>query len=260
MPSTDTLEATPRKDLNIFYILDTSGSMAGEKISALNHAMEECNEALKDLAKSNADANLKIAVMSFDSGFRWVTSNGPENIEDFEWEYLEPGGLTEMGEALKELNDKLSRSGFLNSMTGALMPVIIFMTDGWASDEYAASLEAIRQNKWYKRATKIGFAIGDEADVNMIANIVGNPEAVIETTDLDLFKRLIKFVSVSSSMLVSKSQTTSTDTSGATVIKDMINNDDSVPDDIVAKEAQITIPDTSSDDSSSDDDWGDDDW
>ena len=39
----------------------------------------------------------------------------------------------------------------------------------------------------------------------MIADIVGNSEAVIQTNDLELFKRLLKFVSVTSSMLVSQS-------------------------------------------------------
>ena len=128
MPSTNSLTESPRKELHVFYVLDTSGSMEGAKISALNHAMEECTEALKTLAKNNGDAKLKVAVMEFNSGCKWITSNGPEDLEeDFEYEYLEAGGLTDIGAALKELNSKLSRHAFLNSMTGALMPVIIFM-------------------------------------------------------------------------------------------------------------------------------------
>ena len=46
MPSTNSLTESPRKELHVFYVLDTSGSMEGAKISALNHAMEECTEAL----------------------------------------------------------------------------------------------------------------------------------------------------------------------------------------------------------------------
>ena len=142
MPSTDRLTESPRKELHVFYVLDTSGSMDGAKISALNHAMEECTEALKTLAKSNGDAKLKIAVMEFNSGCKWITSNGPEDLEeDFEYEYLQAGGLTDIGAALRELNNKLSRHAFLNSMTGALMPVIIFMTDGYATDDYTRALE-----------------------------------------------------------------------------------------------------------------------
>ena len=114
--------------------------------------------------------------------------------EDFEYEYLEAGGLTDIGAALKELNSKLSRHAFLNSMTGALMPVIIFMTDGYATDDYSKTLEEIRKNRWFARGTKIGFALGDDPDLKMLSSVVGNSEAVIKTTDLDLFKRLMKFV------------------------------------------------------------------
>lgn len=220
MPSINSLTESPRKELHVFYVLDTSGSMEGVKISALNHAMEECTEALKTLAKSNGDAKLKIAVMEFNSGCRWITLNGPEDLEeDFEYEYLEAGGLTDIGAALKELNSKLSRHAFLNSMTGALMPVIIFMTDGYATDDYAGALGEIRKNRWFTRGTKIGFAIGDDPDIKMLSEIVGNSEAVIKTTDLDLFKRLMKFVSVTASMLVSQSATTESASTAEDIMK-----------------------------------------
>lgn len=38
---------TPRKNLPIFYLLDTSGSMTGEPIAILNRAMTETMEELK---------------------------------------------------------------------------------------------------------------------------------------------------------------------------------------------------------------------
>lgn len=228
MPSIGDLEVVPRKDLHVFFVLDTSGSMEGAKISALNHAMEESLEALKTVAKQNADARLKVSVLEFNSGCKWMTSNGPEDLEeDFEYEYLKAGGLTDIGAALKELNDKLSQKKFLGSMTGCLMPVMIFMTDGYATDDLEKALEEIRQNRWFRRGTKIGFALGEDPDVKMIASVVGNSEAVIKTNDLELFKRLIKFVSVTSSMLVSQSSTTQTTTTGSDIVEmaaEEINN------------------------------------
>lgn len=212
MPNLGTdFTGTPRKDLHVFYILDTSGSMEGTKISTLNRAMEESIQALRDVAKSNGDAKLKLAVMEFNSGCKWITYNGPEDLEeDFFWDPLKAGGLTDIGAALKELNSKLSRKAFLNSMTGALMPIIIFMTDGYATDNYEKDLEVIRKNRWFQYGTKIGFAVGDDADLKMISSVVGNSEAVIHTNDLELFKKLLRFVSVTASKLVSQSSTTGT--------------------------------------------------
>ena len=260
MPKLTDLKEAPRKELHVFYVLDTSGSMEGQKISALNHAMEECTEALVSLAKSNGDAKLKIAVLEFNSGCKWVTSNGPEAMEDFEWEYLQAGGLTDIGAALKELDSKLSRHAFLNSMTGALMPVIIFMTDGYATDDYNEALDQIRGNKWFKHGTKIGFAIGEDADVKMISSVVGKSEAVIKTTDLELFKRLMKFVTVTASMLVSKSHTTETAAGGDTVVKEAkkeLGLSEEVTPDLKDDEYNKEQTANSAD---SGDDWNDDEW
>lgn len=258
MPSTNSLTESPRKDLHVFYVLDTSGSMEGAKISALNHAMEECMEALKTLAKNNGDAKLKIAVMEFNSGCRWVTSNGPEDAEeDFEYEYLTAGGMTDIGAALKELNSKLSQHEFLSSMTGALMPVIIFMTDGYATDDYEDALADIRKNRWFARGTKIGFAFGEDPDVKMLSSVVGNSEAVLKTTDLDLFKRLMKFVSVTSSMVVSQPATTETASSGADIVK-QAKSEFNLPEDAVVSLAPteyIPEPEASADDGFDDGDW-----
>lgn len=180
MPRIDEVGTVPRKDLHIFYVLDTSGSMADEgKIGMLNRAMEETLDALQDVAKHNGDANLKIAVMEFNTGCKWITDNGPENMADFEWEDLKAGGLTDIGDALDELNNKMSTHAWLNSMMGALMPIIIFMTDGYATDDWEKKLDKVRENRWFRRATKIGFALGNDADKKMIASVVGNSEAVI---------------------------------------------------------------------------------
>lgn len=258
MPTLDKLEETPRKELHVFYILDTSGSMIGTPIAELNHAMEECTEALKEVAKNNGDAKLKIAVMEFNSNCKWVTDHGPEPVEDFEWEYLEAGGLTSMGAALTELDSQLRRDKFLSSMTGAFMPVLIFMTDGIATDDYDRPLTEIRKNKWFKHGTKIGFAISDEADEKMIASVVGNSEAVIKTNNLALFKKLISFVSVRASMLASSSRTTDKAADGGGIVSDAKKELD-LPDDVTS-----SLPDSEynkePETTSKDDDWNDDEW
>lgn len=201
-----TLDPMPRKDLHVFFVLDTSSSMKEYgKIEMLNRAMKETLNALQEEARKNADAKLNVAVLEFNSGFRWITANGPESLEeDFIWDDLSAGGLTDIGMALGELNKKLSRHSWLGSMTGALMPVIIFMTDGQATDNYKKYLDEIRQNRWFANSVKIGFAVGDSADVDMIAEIVGNIEAVIQTNDLETFRKLLVFASVRSSLLRSQ--------------------------------------------------------
>lgn len=269
MPNMGEMEKVPNRDLHVFYVLDTSGSMAGTQIATLNRAMEETVDSLKDEAKKNADANVKVAVLEFNSNVRWI-SNQPESVEDFIWQDLEAGGLTQVGDALAELNSKLSRNAFLNSMTGAYVPIIIFMSDGYATDDYKKELDKIRQNnKWFRRATKIGFAMGDNADIKMIAEVVGNSEAVIKTTDLDTFAKLIRFASVTASMLASQSQTSTTAVDGASIVKGVVEQNGMSDGIIAGEDVENYDPepewiddedDFSSGDSSFDGGWDDDEW
>lgn len=143
-------------------------------------------------------------------------------------------------------------------MTGAYLPVIIFMTDGYATDNYENALKQIRQNKWFARGRKIGFAIGDEADMTMISNVVGHSEAVVKTNDLQVFARLLKFASVTASMLCSTSCTADEDISGKDIVQRAIS-DGLAPADIVDSDVSYT-PEPSAEEDDAEDIWNDDEW
>lgn len=259
MPNINELEAMPRRELTIFYVLDTSGSMEGAPVGTLNTAMRETVDILSEQAASNADALLKIAVLEFNSGADWLNKSGPEEATDFIWNDMSSGGLTDVGEALKELNDKLSKNKFLSSATGAYLPIIIFMSDGEATDNYTSALEEIRKNKWFARATKIGFALGENPDKKMIAEVVGSTEAVLATSDLDTFERLIKFVSTTSSMMCSSTETSQGDVTGADIVSKVIEQSgDDLDVEVGVGDGvdDINLPDAVND---TDDSWGDDD-
>lgn len=198
-------EEMAKKELHVFYVLDTSGSMGGAPIRALNDAMADTIVELKDISANSNDAALKIAVLTFDSAVSWVTSNGLEDAEDFVWTDLSAGGLTSLGAALKELNKKLSRNEMMSAATGNKIPVIIFMSDGCPTDGWSEALEELKKNKWFSAAIKIAFALGDQADCDVLAKVVGGPEAVIKTNDLETFRKMIRIVSVTSSLAASQS-------------------------------------------------------
>lgn len=225
MPDRSAMAPTVRRDLHVFYVLDTSGSMEGTPIQILNQAMQETIRALEKVAKKNGDAQLKISVLQFNSEVSWMHEEGPMDVDDFIWNDLHAGGLTKMGAALTELGSKLSGKEFLRSESGTLLPIIIFMTDGHPTDEYMVALEDIKKNKLYRRASKIGFAIGEHADAEMIAHLTGDSEAVIRTNDLALFARLLQFVSVTSSVIASTSQVAGGQlSSGRTALKQALED------------------------------------
>lgn len=220
MPSVN--QEIKRRELIVFYVLDTSGSMNEDgKLGILNESMRETVEVLRTVAKNNADAEIKIAVLQFNSGAQWVTDNGPVYLEDFIWNDLKAEGLTDIGMAMDELHDKLSREKFLKSEVGQFLPIIIFMSDGFPTDNWEKSLKQINtNNRWFKYATKIAFGLGDAADEYTLGKIVGNSEAVVKTNDLEKFKTLIKIVSVTASKVTSSSRTSGQQMNSASIIRD----------------------------------------
>lgn len=193
-----------RKTMVLFFLADTSGSMAGTKIGSMNDAIRETVPDLKDLSSGNPDAAIKIAALQFNSDISWLYPQ-PIDSEDFAWNDLRSGGLTSFGSALRELNIRLSKEQFLQEAAGSYAPVIILLSDGEPTDEYKQELENIKKNNWFKHAIKIAIAIGNDADKNMLSEFTGNSEAVIEVHNKQALKAIIRFVSVTSSQVNSKS-------------------------------------------------------
>lgn len=220
-------EGLPKKVLPILYVIDTSGSMAGDKIATVNEAMHECEEILREKAGENADAEIKIGALKFSSGAQWVTKSGLVALEDFYWNDVDADGMTDLGAAIKELDAKLSRNAFLVSDTGFCLPVLIFMSDGGPNDDWERPLRnANAHNKWFQRARKIAIAIGDDADKDVLRQLVGNVEAVVQANDLNALKNLIVRVSVSASMMASSSRMVGDEADGGAILSNAMNNMD----------------------------------
>lgn len=217
------MQPVARPLLPIIFVLDTSGSMDGQPISMLNHCMEEVVNIVGSFAASNPDALVKIGVLQFSSGVRWIQPKGLEELEHFIYSPLSAAGLTDMGAALEELDNKLSRKTFLVSTTGRCKPIIIFMTDGQPTDPWEEPLKNLKTtNKWYQNSIKIGFAVGDAADVRVLSEIVGNSEAVIQTSDLATFNLLLQKIAIKSVMIGSKSHVAGETPSSTDIVRETL--------------------------------------
>ena len=204
----DQVTPSPRKIMTLFYVVDTSGSMTGDKIGSVNSAMEEAITVdLPDISTANDDAEIRVAIMQFSSGCSWITpSSGPIGIGDVIWNDLHPSGLTDLGAACVELDKKLSRNEFLESQTGAYAPVILLFSDGGPTDNWEKGLEQLKKNNWFKHSIKIAIAIGEDADKTVLATFTGTPESVIAVNDKHTLKALIRKVSVRASEFQSHSK------------------------------------------------------
>ncbi len=249
-----------RRTLNVFFVIDTSGSMAGEAIAQVNMGISDAIETLKREGDT-ADAQLKIAVLEFNSGATWYNPAGPQDLEDFMFTApLEAGGLTDMGAALKELDSKLSRNAYLDSIAGNYLPVIIFLSDGYPTDNYLKELDNIRNNKWFSRATKIAIGVGSDPDMTMLANVSGNVENCLKVGDLSMLARVIKFASVTSSMVQSQSRVSSTEQEIAGIIDEITGENGVQGVQIGEIDTETYVPQTPAADTTDPDNPWDEDW
>lgn len=192
-----------KKSMVLFFVIDVSNSMRGEKINAMNQAMREVLPELIGVGGSNTE--IKIAVLAFSSGFEWCTPE-PVILEEYQsWPLLQAEGVTDLGAALLELNEKMSRGAFLQSPTLSYAPVIFLVTDGYPTDNYKKGIETIWQNKWFKHGIKIALAIGSGVDKGVLEEFTGDSEFVVEACNVKSLLSLVKAISVTSSQIGSSS-------------------------------------------------------
>jgi len=202
-----------KRALKIYWLVDVSGSMAGDKIATVNRAIRACIDPLKDAAEDNHEAQMYVRAMKFSTGAEWHTSE--TEIEKFVWYDLDIDGWTDTGAALRLMGKELSNFG-----QRALPPVIILMSDGEATDDYEGGINELLSHRWGKKAVRIAIAIGDDANIAELSKFCSNPKEVppLEAHTAKELVRYIKWASVEVSKSVSNSViTTSNSNSNVTL-------------------------------------------
>lgn len=161
------------RPLHFFYICDCSGSMSVDgKIQQLNLAIREAIPHMQKVAEDNPNADLQVRVLTFSNGATWHIPT-PTPVADFRWTDLTADGVTDMGKALTLLADQLK----IPPMTDrALPPVLVLISDGQPTDDFASGLKLLLDQPWGKKAVRVAIAIGQDADEEVLQKFIGNPE------------------------------------------------------------------------------------
>lgn len=202
----ESVKPCARRQMNLFYLIDCSGSMRGNKIESINQVMPEIMQTIADIDQSNKDnAQIKVACLEFSSGCQWKYPE-PVPANEFKWQDIQAGGVTDLGAAFKELREHLSRQSDLDSDTGHYAPAVILLSDGRPTDAWKNALKDLKANKWFQVATKVSIGIGEDADKTVLNEFADNQEELVITVhNLDALKNVIRLVSCSVSKVGSSS-------------------------------------------------------
>ena len=209
------------EETDIYFVLDTSGSMCGKRIDAVNEALNDIVYTLTDITKCRG-LRIKIAVLEFNDCCRCVSQL--QYVEKCDLERLSAYGMTAVGDALIKLGQMMQENLIdskeamtKRSIEVLVLPflpfglgvkkrtvtehftknsvnknIIVFMTDGMSTDDYKSPLNILMTKEYFSKAVKIGVAIGTDYDRNMLTNIVGEKATVLKIEDVDALLSKLK--------------------------------------------------------------------
>lgn len=215
-------EGIARQELNLLFVIDNSGSMAGEKIGAVNNAIRDVMSIMPDIQDDTSDAVIKVSALKFNDNAEWIYSE-PKSVEDFKWKDLGVEGGTNLSAVYDELSKwlcKRERGGQMPDL-GGIAPIIILMTDGLpTSYDWEKHLADLKKKGWYRVALKYALAIGIDTDeaMDVLRKFTGNSETVLKVYTAEALRKVIKVIAVTASKV--KSNSASSNGGGNGVIAD----------------------------------------
>lgn len=165
-----------RRPLHFIIMADCSGSMAGDRMQALNYAIADMLPQLADWERDQVIAQVMVRVLGFATTPEWHVAE-PVPVADLRWKALHAveGGYTNMGPAFREVAAAIAPDRL---EARALRPAILLVTDGRPTDlgnEFADGLTALTSFPAGQASLRLAIAIGHDAKSEFLDQFIGDP-------------------------------------------------------------------------------------
>jgi len=171
--------------MTIFFLLDTSGSMAGAKIGALNDAMTNLLVELQGI-----DSTINISILLFSKNIKWICKEA-KPLSKIEWGNVDANGMTSMGEACAELAKHLSENPTKET-------IFIIISDGYPTDDFDDGISELSQIASFQKGKKIAIAV-DDADLNSLTRFTNDEKMVFQVQNINMLYEIL-YESLNTSM------------------------------------------------------------
>lgn len=187
----ENFSANPQPRCACVLLLDTSGSMHGARIDALNRGLKVFKEAL--MQNNLARKRVQVAIVTFDDNVEVIQDF--VDAEQFNPPALKaPGSSTNMGSGIQKALDIIQarRTIYKNYGIQYYRPWLFLITDGFPTEQDSIVEQAARRVKEEEQGKKIVcYAVGVAgADMDRLEKIVSDPLPLEGLNFEELFKWL----------------------------------------------------------------------
>lgn len=204
--------------LPVFILADTSGSMEGEKIQALNNALREMVSSLSSVEDIRGE--FKVSIITF--GGDVMLHQELENVDKIQLTELTARGNTPMGSAISLVSELINDKSIVPST--AYTPTIVLVSDGMPTDirvedatfdDYINWEPIVQLQSNENRASKclrLAMGIGADADNDMLKAFVNNSSIpVFKSKDAAGIQSFFKWVTMSTVSRMTSANPNNTD-------------------------------------------------
>jgi uncharacterized protein YegL len=179
--------------LPVFLLLDTSGSMSGEKINTLNEAVKEMINDF--MSEKHSEVNLQMCIITF--GGSAMLHTELDSVGAINFQPLNASGMTPLGGALTILQRIVDDKDKVSSK--CYRPVIILVSDGQPNDSWQDPLNTFLSGKRTSKCERWALGIGQDADYQMLQKFLGenSDKKVFDASVAKEISKFFKFVTLS---------------------------------------------------------------
>lgn len=195
---------TKERALPIFILADTSGSMDGMKIQALNKAIQEMIATLRNV--EDIRGVFKVSIITF--GNKVVTQQYPTEVNEFVFEELTAGGKTPMGEAISVVTDIIEDREIVHSKD--FLPTIVLISDGYPTDfpggqnatldEYLHWEPIVKLHSFARssKCMRVAMSVDEGTDLKMLKAFLNNGTEPMMASDASEISKVFNWITMSS--------------------------------------------------------------
>jgi len=185
-------EARP---LPVILLLDSSGSMEGDKISILNASVREMLQSFA--SEDDISAAIHVGVIQFGRTVGWHQPLLPVEDVISQWSDLTASGKTPLGQALTLLRESLDDRSIISSR--AYKPTIVLVSDGKPTDDWGGPMTELLASPRASKASRFAMGIGADADPVVLSQFIGAAAAsrVFEAHEAGRIQKFFRFVTMS---------------------------------------------------------------